>query len=200
MRCTRTCPILSNITWNLQVSTNSLREPSFPQPAGEHGCSLLLAPFPPVSSTEQAQKSPECSSLATPGTKPSLVLVWFGFSFADFVFFNIFFSLLPLPQVPSHPRQPLPTPRARRCWVPQPPQGPGWVCSGTLRLEGAGYSLHPGSTPALTSWAWCFFSPCIWYWLWQQEEREMEALLVQMLRGADFSFWAHFPMSFKNIP
>uniref|UniRef100_A0A663DJZ7 N-acetyltransferase 8 like n=1 Tax=Aquila chrysaetos chrysaetos TaxID=223781 RepID=A0A663DJZ7_AQUCH len=30
---------------------------------GEHGCSLLLAPFPPVSSTEQAQKPPERSSL-----------------------------------------------------------------------------------------------------------------------------------------
>lgn len=47
---------------------------------GEHGCYLLLAPFPPVSSTEQAQKLPECSSLATPGTKPSLVFgLGFGF-------------------------------------------------------------------------------------------------------------------------
>lgn len=77
---------------------NSLREPSFPQPAGEHGCSLLLAPFPPVSSTEQAQKSPECSSLATPGTKPSLDLGWFGGFFAGFGVFWVVFHYSPSPK------------------------------------------------------------------------------------------------------
>lgn len=131
------------------------------QPAGEHGCSLLLAPFPPVSSTEQAQKSPECSSLATPGKKPSLALVWFGVFFADFGFFNIFFSLLPLHQVPSHPRQALSTPGALCCWSHSHPEGwaevPGDTELEDVILEDVGYSLQPGPTPALTSSAWWVF-------------------------------------------
>lgn len=131
------------------------------QPAGEHGCSLLLAPFPPVSSTEQAQKSPECSSLATPGKKPSLALVWFGVFFADFGFFNFFFHYSPSTKCLVIPGRLCP-PLERCAAGPTATPRAGLRCLGTLRLEDViledvGYSLQPGPTPALTSSAWWVF-------------------------------------------
>lgn len=126
---------------------------AFPRPAGEHGCSVLLAPLPPVSSTEQAQKSPEspeCSSLATPGTNPK--------SSPLFFFYLFFFPSLRCPVI--------------LCSIHLHPRDGVWLlgarCTASPPVQVITAGCLPPSCPG------CFCAPHAWELVSEWEEGEIK--------------------------